>query len=202
MQKILIATKNAGKVREYQEMFSPYGIEVQSLLNHSDIPDVEETGTTFEENAKLKAETIAVKLNIPVLADDSGLEVDALDNRPGIFSARYAGGEKNDLKNLQKVLEELKGVHEYDRNARFVCVIALARPGLKTVTKRGECEGIILTEPIGENGFGYDPIFKPNEYDKSMAQLKPEEKNSISHRYNALNQLKEWLKELSDQDVL
>lgn len=132
---------------------------------------------------------------MPVMGDDSGLEIDALDGKPGVYSARYAGLEKSDQKNMEKVLSELDGVEQDERTARFVCVLALAVPGKETVLKRGRCEGRIGFEPIGDKGFGYDPIFYPDGYDQTMAQLEPEEKNRISHRRDAINQMMDWLKE-------
>ncbi|MCT2537918.1 XTP/dITP diphosphatase [Aquibacillus koreensis] len=196
MQKLIIATKNKGKMKDFNQLFSKYGIEVLSLLDlEEDIPDIEETGDTFEENAAIKAEVIAKKFHLPVLADDSGLEVDALGGEPGVYSARYAGTHKDDNDNLHKVLEKMTGVKEEKRTARFVCVLALAQPEKATIYKRGECEGHIGVEPVGENGFGYDPIFIPNNYNKTMAELTSEEKNQISHRRNALIQLEEWIKE-------
>ncbi|MDC3412567.1 XTP/dITP diphosphatase [Terrihalobacillus insolitus] len=195
MKKIMIATKNEGKVKEFKQLFLKYGVDVISLLDmEEDIPDVEETGTTFEQNAALKAETISAVLNIPVIADDSGLEIRALEGRPGVYSARYAGTSKNDRANLDKVLTELTGVPDENRAARFVCVIAVAQPGKSTFTKRGTCEGKIGLHPTGKHGFGYDPIFIPNEYNRTMAQLSADEKNAISHRRNALSQLEDWLR--------
>lgn len=195
MKEILIATKNKGKVTDFRALFDKYGIEVISLADLAEpIADIPETGSTFEENAVIKAEAIAKMLQMPVLADDSGLEVTALNNRPGIFSARYAGDEKNDQKNLHKVLTELEGVASDDRSARFVCALAVAEPGQETFVKRGVCEGVITAQPVGTHGFGYDPIFQPIGYDKTMAQLSTKEKNSISHRGNALEKLEEWLK--------
>ncbi|QTM99995.1 XTP/dITP diphosphatase [Sediminibacillus dalangtanensis] len=197
MEQLIIATKNKGKVKDFRNLFSKYGITIRSLLDLDEsIPDIEETGETFEENAALKAETIAERFSLPVLADDSGLEVDALEGRPGIFSARYAGLEKSDQANVDKLLEELKGVPKEERTARFVCVLAVARPGKTTIFKRGTCEGWIAERPIGENGFGYDPVFYPNRLTKTMAELTSEEKNQISHRKNAIVQLDEWLKDL------
>lgn len=196
MNSIFIATRNKGKVNDFQKLFSSYQIEVKSLLDNRDLPDVEETGSTFEENAALKAETIAARLQTPVLADDSGLMVDALDGRPGIYSARYAGEEKSDLENLKKVLQELEGVPDEARTARFVCVLAVAIPNQQTLFKKGFCEGKIAKHPKGDNGFGYDPIFIPNGYNTTMAELSQEEKNKISHRHQALLQLNSWLKEL------
>ncbi|MCA1031958.1 XTP/dITP diphosphatase [Bacillus timonensis] len=196
MKEILIATKNSGKVKDFEQLFSPYGYQVKSLYDFPDIPDVEETGTTFRENAQLKAETISKALNQIVIADDSGLEVDALDERPGVFSARYAGVEKNDKANLEKVLEELKEIPLDKRTARFRCALALVIPNEKTILVEGMCEGKIIDRPIGENGFGYDPIFYLERLGKTMAQLTKEEKNKISHRANALNNLGEELKKL------
>ncbi|SIS50990.1 XTP/dITP diphosphatase [Salimicrobium flavidum] len=195
MKEVVIATNNQGKVKEFEQMFSAYGITVKSLKDFEEDIDVEETGDTFEKNALLKAETISSQWNIPVLADDSGLEVDILQGRPGIYSARYAGEEKNDKKNIEKLLEELGETTVKDRSARFVCVIAVARPGQASFTKRGTCEGAIALQPRGEHGFGYDPIFIPENYMKTMAELPAEEKNSISHRHNALVKIEEWLEE-------
>ncbi|WP_079479493.1 XTP/dITP diphosphatase [Halobacillus salinus] len=195
MNELVIATKNEGKVREFREMFSKYGIEVKSLLEFDEpIEDIEETGTTFTENATIKAEAISKQYNIPVLADDSGLEVDALEGAPGVYSARYAGLEKNDQKNLYKVLENMKGVPTDQRTARFVCAVAVARPEHDTFVKVGTCEGNIAEEPQGEHGFGYDPVFIPKGSKRTLAEYTSEEKNAISHRHNAIIQLEEWLK--------
>ncbi|SDB95336.1 XTP/dITP diphosphohydrolase [Pelagirhabdus alkalitolerans] len=193
MKKILIATQNRGKVNDFKTLFEPKQIAVWSLLDIDDIEDVEETGTTFAENATLKAETIANRLNMPVLADDSGLEVDALNKEPGVYSARYAGTEKNDQKNLEKVLDNLKGVSDPNRTARFVCALALAKPNEETIIEYGYCEGEITKVPQGDQGFGYDPIFKPKGYTKTMGELPIEEKNKISHRRQALQHLAETL---------
>ncbi|MFB1052189.1 XTP/dITP diphosphatase [Paraliobacillus sp. JSM ZJ581] len=196
MKKWLIATKNKGKVQDFRHLFQKYDIEIISLLDLDEpVEDVEETGTTFEENAILKAEAISELLNMPVLADDSGLEIDSLDGRPGVYSARYAGEDKDDTKNLHKVINEMEDVPDEKRTARFVCVLAVARPGEETITKRGTCEGKITHEPIGTNGFGYDPIFQPEDMEKTMAELSSAEKNAISHRGNALKKLETWVKE-------
>ncbi|GAA0601294.1 XTP/dITP diphosphatase [Virgibacillus siamensis] len=195
MKEIIVATKNPGKAEEFRSFFVKYDIKTVSLLDLIEpVEDIEETGTTFEANAALKAEQIADKMNTPVLADDSGLVVDALDGRPGIFSARYAGEPKDDQANLEKVLHELEGVA--NRQARFVCVLAVAIPGKETIFKRGVCEGSLISEPKGENGFGYDPIFIPDGYRKTMAQLTADKKNEISHRSNAIMKLEEWIKQL------
>lgn len=189
MQEIMIATKNAGKVKEFNHLFENRGIKVISLLDFPSIDDIEETGTTFAENAKIKAEAISSKFNIPVIADDSGLSVDYLKGRPGVYSARYAGEQKDDTANLNKVLAELEGVPGNQRTARFHCALALAIPGEETQFVEGTCEGTITEKPIGENGFGYDPIFYVGAKGKTMAQLSNDEKNEISHRGNALRKL-------------
>ncbi|GGJ84288.1 non-canonical purine NTP pyrophosphatase [Lentibacillus kapialis] len=195
MKDMIIATKNSGKTKEFKTFFAEYDINAMSLpeLSH-EIEDIEETGTTFEENAALKAEQIAELLQIPVLADDSGLVIDALDGRPGVFSARFAGEPKDDQKNIDKVLAELEGVA--DRTARFVCVLAVSVPGEKTVFKKGYCDGRIADAQAGHNGFGYDPIFIPKGYPQTMAQLSSDEKNRISHRSDAIHQLRDWVKNL------
>jgi XTP/dITP diphosphohydrolase len=189
-KRVIIATKNRGKAKEFQHMFAPYGYEVQTLLDLPHIEDVEETGETFEENAILKAETVAQELGELVIADDSGLAIDALEGRPGVYSARYAGEEKSDEANMEKVLHELEAVEGTDRTARFHCVLAIAGPNRETRTVTGTCEGMILQEKRGTNGFGYDPIFFVPTLQKSMAELSPDEKSQISHRGNALKKLK------------
>ncbi len=189
MKQIIIATKNRGKAKDFEALFHPHGYEVLTLHDVAEHMDVEETGTTFEENALLKATALAEHLQTIVIADDSGLEIDALDGRPGVYSARYAGEEKSDEANIDKVLEELQGVSERERIARFVCVIAVAGPTIEDFTVRGTCEGTIATERKGTNGFGYDPIFYVPSEEKMMAELTPEEKGSISHRGNAIKQL-------------
>ena len=166
---------------------------VKTLLDYPDAPNIAETGDTFKMNALLKAEGISHYFRKTVIADDSGLIVDALDGRPGVFSARYAGEEKNDDANIEKVLAELQGVPWEKRTARFHCSLALVIPGKHPVTFEGTCEGFILDEKRGENGFGYDPIFYVPEYGKTMAELPPEEKNKISHRAHAIRKLKKWM---------
>jgi len=189
MKEVIIATKNAGKAREFEHIFASRGIVVRTLLDFPEIPEVEETGTTFEENAILKAEAVSQALNKMVIGDDSGLMVDALEGRPGIYSARYAGEPKNDQNNTDKVLSELQGVPEEKRSARFYCALAVAIPGQETRTVSGSCEGRILEERRGTNGFGYDPVFYVPEKGVAMAELSADEKNSISHRANALKKL-------------
>ncbi|WP_026572269.1 XTP/dITP diphosphatase [Bacillus sp. UNC438CL73TsuS30] len=189
MREVIIATKNPGKAREFESIFAKRGIEVKTLLDFPEIPDVEETGTTFEANAILKAEAISKALNKMVIGDDSGLIVDVLEGRPGIYSARYAGEHKNDQDNIDKVLFELKDVPEEERKARFYCALAVAVPNQETMTVSGTCEGRILTERKGTHGFGYDPIFYVPNLGLAMAELPSEEKNKISHRANALKKL-------------
>lgn len=197
MKQIIIATKNEGKVREFKDFFRAYDIEVLSLYDlGSELPDIEETGATFEENAALKAEQISSILHKTVLADDSGLMVDALDGAPGIYSARYAGEEKNDDANNQKLLHALKDVPEEKRTAKFVCVLAVSVPNEETVFKIGTCEGRIAYNSQGENGFGYDPLFIPEGYTETMAEISSEEKNRISHRSNAIKKLENWVKDI------
>ena len=193
MESVIIATKNKGKAKEFEKLFLPKGLAVKTLLDYPEIEDVEETGSTFEENAILKAETIANNLGVRVIADDSGLEIDALEGRPGVYSARYAGYEKNDENNIDKVLDELQDVPENERTARFCCALAMAEPGKETVTVFGTCEGRILDERRGTNGFGYDPIFFVETKGKSMAELASDEKNKISHRANAIRKLDDLL---------
>ncbi|MEG8979057.1 XTP/dITP diphosphatase [Priestia megaterium] len=189
MREIIIATKNAGKVKDFETLFSPKGFKVKSLLDFPEIEDVEETGVTFAENATLKAEAISSALNKPVIADDSGLAIDALNGEPGVYSARYAGENKDDNANIEKVLQKLNDVPFEKRTARFHCALAIAVPGKRTEIVEGTCEGHILEEKRGENGFGYDPIFFVEKWRSSMAELTKEQKNQISHRANALKKL-------------
>ncbi|MEH7375630.1 MULTISPECIES: XTP/dITP diphosphatase [Bacillaceae] len=189
MKEVIIATKNPGKAREFEHIFASRGIEVRTLLDFPEIPDVDETGSTFEENAILKAEAVSQALGKMVIGDDSGLMVDALEGRPGIYSARYAGEQKNDQNNTDKVMSELKGLPQEKRSARFYCALAVAVPGQETITVSGTCEGRILEEQRGTNGFGYDPVFYVPEKGLAMAELSSDEKNKISHRANALKKL-------------
>jgi XTP/dITP diphosphohydrolase len=193
MKEVIIATKNAGKAKEFVQMFAPLGYSVKTLLDYPEIEDVEETGTTFEENAILKAETVSKIIGKVVISDDSGLIVDALNGKPGVYSARYAGEQKDDQVNMDKVLAELEGVPTDKRTARFCCTLAVAIPEKEALTFTGTCEGIILEEKRGEFGFGYDPIFYVVGEEKAMAELPAEKKNKISHRANALQKLKEQL---------
>ncbi len=193
MKEIFIATNNKGKAKDFEVLFHPLGIEVKTLADLPEAIDVEETGVTFEENAILKAEEIAKRFNTFVIADDSGLEVDALNGEPGVYSARYAGETKDDEANIDKVLVQLENIPEQKRTARFRCVLAVAAPGIETVTVDGSCEGIITTERLGTEGFGYDPIFYVPKYERTMAQMTPEEKGAISHRGQAIKKLRPQL---------
>ena len=196
MKQVIIATKNKGKAKDFEAIFNPYGFEVLTLHDVAQDMDVEETGTTFAENAILKAEALAERLQTFVIADDSGLEIDALDGAPGVYSARYAGLDKSDEANIEKVLTELAHVDDNKRTARFCCAIALAGPDMETKTAFGTCEGVIAHDRKGTNGFGYDPIFFVPELGKMMAELQPKEKAAISHRGNAIKKIEEELPNL------
>lgn len=195
MKQVVIATKNKGKAKDFEAIFAPLNYEVVTMLDVASDMEIDETGTTFEENAVLKAETLSKALGKLVIADDSGLEVDALGGEPGVYSARYAG-DHDDEANIQKVLEKLQGVPEENRTARFVCAIAISGPDIETKTVFGTCEGSILEEKRGSNGFGYDPIFYVPELGRTMAELTAEEKGAISHRGNAIRKLTEELASL------
>lgn len=185
MATLVIATNNAGKAREYSEMLAPFGVTVKTL---ADFPRfaIDECGTSFEENALIKARTAVAKLDLPVLADDSGLVVDALNGAPGVHSARYAG-DHDDAANNAKLLRELTGVPAAQRTAHFHTTIVALKPDGAKLETSGRVEGQILTQPRGQNGFGYDPLFMPKEFPgRSMAELTPAEKNQISHRGRAL----------------
>lgn len=194
---IVIATRNPGKAKEFAALFAKEGYQIKTLLDYPDLPDVEETGTTFEENARLKAETIAQLLQQPVLADDSGLVVDALNGMPGIFSARFAGERKSDAANNAKLLHELTNVPDEQRTAHFHCTLVFAAPQKESLVVEADWDGRIARIPQGDNGFGYDPLFIVPGYDKTSAELTSEEKNKISHRGMAVKELertwKEWL---------
>ncbi|HAR6576342.1 TPA: XTP/dITP diphosphatase [Staphylococcus pseudintermedius] len=189
MADIVIASSNQGKINDFKVIFSEDNvIGINEMIQDF---DVEETGTTFEENARLKSEVAAKLLNATVIADDSGLEVAALNGEPGVYSARYAGVQKSDEANIEKVLKGLE--NEENRAARFVCVISMTTATGETTTFKGTVEGEITLSQIGENGFGYDPIFLIPERQKTMAQLTAEEKSEISHRRKAIDQLKAYI---------
>lgn len=194
MTKIIFATGNQGKMREIQQIMADMDVEVVSMKEAGIFTDIEENGTTFEENALIKARAIAGKANAIVLADDSGLEIDFLDKAPGVLSARYLGEDTPyEVKNAH-ILELLKDVQQNERSARFVCSIAAVFPDGREFTTYATIEGEIALKSAGENGFGYDPIFFVPEFGKTTAELTAEEKNKISHRGKALTMMKEILK--------
>ncbi len=190
---LLIATSNKGKIKEISEVLKDFPISIKTLEDFSGIPSPEETGKTFFENAYLKAKYWAEKTGLMCLADDSGLEVDALNKAPGIYSARFAGENATDEENNRKLLELLQGIPLEKRTARFVCVIVVYHPSGKYITTEGIWEGLIGFEMRGSYGFGYDPLFLVPEYNyqKTSAELLLEEKNKLSHRGKALAKLKE-----------
>ena len=186
MKHLLVATKNPGKVREFAEALAVEGLEVCGMERLEDATEVEETGATFEANARLKAEGYSARTNLPVVADDSGLEVDALDSAPGVQSARYGGPELDDAGRCALLLQELEAVPDARRTARFRCVLALARYGKTIATFDGVIEGRINHEPAGDNGFGYDPLFFHPPSGCTTAQLSTEAKRKVSHRGQAI----------------
>ncbi len=183
--KLLIATRNKGKLRELTELLGDIPYELVSLDDLGIHHDVEETGSTFEENAILKGETYCELAGIKTLADDSGLEVDALDGEPGVRSARYAGPNATDAERVEFLLGKLEAKDTDKWTARFRCVIAVAEPGRPTTLHSGSCEGVIAPEPRGDNGFGYDPVFHFPDIGLTMAELSAEQKNRVSHRAKA-----------------
>lgn len=188
MPKLLLATNNKGKVREYKYLLKGLPFELVSAAELGINTEVDEVGESLEENARLKATTLARESRLLTLADDSGLEVDALGGEPGRLSARYAGEGASDKDRISYLLSRLKGVPGEKRSARFRCIIAIATPDGEVELCSGECRGVITLEPRGEEGFGYDPIFYLAELDKTMAELTLEEKNQISHRGQAARQ--------------
>ena len=185
---LVLATRNEGKVSEFKDLIAGCGIEIKSLKDFGPIPSVEEDGETFEDNAYKKAAFTAKVLGVPALADDSGLMVGALGGMPGVRSARYAGEDATDEENNHKLLEALKDVDE--REASFMCIIAIAVPAGPALIYEGRCDGHITEAPIGKNGFGYDPLFYFPPLKKTFAQMNSEEKNRVSHRGKAMAELK------------
>lgn len=184
--RLLIATHNRGKLRELSELLGAVPYELVSLGDLGIHHDVDETGSTFEENATLKAETYCELADVMTLADDSGLEVDALGGEPGVRSARYAGPDATDVERVEFLLGKLDGTDLDTWSARFRCVIAIVEPGRPTTLYHGSCEGRIVSEPRGENGFGYDPVFLFPDIGLTMAELSAEQKNRVSHRAEAV----------------
>lgn len=198
--RLLLATKNKGKVVELRSMLDELPIEVSSLLDFPEIPDVIEDGITFLENARKKAVSASSALNEWTLADDTGLVVSALGGAPGVYSARYAGSHADYAANNLKLLEEMKGVHPEKRGAAFVCVVVLHSPDGREWSVEGRCEGSIGVELRGDGGFGYDPLFMVDGLNRSMAELTLSEKNRVSHRGEALRKIKELLIRIIKED--
>jgi len=197
--RIVIATRNPKKAAEMRSLLARPGLILETAAEYPNGPEVVEDGATFEANAIHKAVAWARATGHWALADDSGLEVDVLCGEPGVRSARYAGDDADDAANIRKLLLELEG--ETDRQARFRCVLALASPDGQVRTVEGTCEGRIATEPRGSGGFGYDPVFVPYGYDRTFAELPPEEKNKISHRARALQAAREQWADILGRDA-
>lgn len=184
---LVLATGNNGKIREFKELFSGFDINIKNLNDFGPIPSVTEDGETFEENAYIKASFTSKVLGLPAIADDSGLVVPALNGVPGVYSARYAGENATDEENIKKLLNEMEGIS--DRKAYFETSLSIAVPRGYALTYEGRVDGEITRKPAGENGFGYDPLFYYPPFGKTFAQLTQEEKNSVSHRGNAMKEL-------------
>ena len=199
MQHLIVATRNAHKTREIQRILGA-DFTLRDLSAYPETPETVESGTTFEENAVLKATTASRQLPGLVVADDSGLEVDALGGAPGIYSARFAGQNATDKQNIDKLLAELARIERAKRSARFCCVIALALEGNLLGTFDGIVEGVVVDPPRGRSGFGYDPLFMPREFDKTFGQLSPTDKDRVSHRARALEKLRARLAALKPTD--
>ncbi|MGV1100838.1 XTP/dITP diphosphatase [Thiovibrio sp. JS02] len=202
---LVLATKNKGKLKEFQELVKDFPVEIRSLADFGPIPEAVEDGQTFDDNAYKKAHFTAKVLGLPAIADDSGLVVEALAGAPGVYSARYAGEKASDAENIAKLLKEMQGVK--NRKAAFHCVISIAVPGGPALTYEGRCEGEILEEPRGTDGFGYDPVFYYPELGKTFAELSMEEKNKVSHRGRAMAEVAaefemilKWLKQRLDEE--
>ena len=190
MAYIVVATSNAHKVDEYRKLLADQKVELKSLLDYPGFPGIEESGSTFAQNASIKALAACKYCDVPAFADDSGLEVEALDGRPGVFSSRYAPTDKE---RIAKLLKELEGCE--NRRARFVCAIAIAINGEVIETFEGTVNGVITTAPRGEGGFGYDPIFQPDGYEQTFGELPQEVKNRISHRAAAYRKALEFVED-------
>lgn len=193
MRSLVLATRNIGKLAEFRDLVKDYSVHVLSLEDFPGIPEIEETGSTFTENALIKARAVAKATGLLVVADDSGLEVDCLDGAPGVLSARFAGEPGNDRRNNEKLLDLLGDVSQERRTARFRCVLAVVTPEGEEFLAEGSCEGMIALAPCGNRGFGYDPLFFLPEFGLTMAQLELEIKNRISHRAQAFQAVKKVL---------
>jgi XTP/dITP diphosphohydrolase len=202
LMEIVIASSNMHKIREIKDMLKSYkGLEKLDILSLHQFPQYQppdEDGSTFQENAETKALHAAKALNKWVIADDSGLVVSALNGEPGVYSARYAGTDATDAENRQKLLKKIERLDEVDRSAYFECCLSLASANGIKKSVRGQCEGTLLTEERGRNGFGYDPLFVKNEYDKTFAELDEKTKNKISHRRKAIEKLSIFLESLKE----
>ncbi len=191
--ELWIATQNKHKIDEYKSMLEPLGYQIKTLLDLEEVIDIDETGETFEENAVLKAESLSKRFKTTWISDDSGFEVDALDKKPGVYSARYLGYDTSYKVKNQTILDQIEGTD--NRSCRFVCVVALAVYGEKTIFFRGETEGRVAEKITGENGFGYDPIFHYPPLNKTFGEVTEKEKNKVSHRAKACQKLMEYLNE-------
>ncbi|MFW6036043.1 MAG: XTP/dITP diphosphatase [Halothermotrichaceae bacterium] len=196
VRKLLIASGNKGKVKEIKKYLSDFDFDIIGMEEYPSLPEVVEDGSTFKENALKKAKDRARRTGLLTLADDSGLVVNALNGEPGVYSARYAGADATDDENNTKLVREIKKIPLKNRQAHFECVMALVDPEDGELVVRGSVEGLIITEPRGENGFGYDPLFFITGLDKTMAELPLEKKNQISHRASALKKLKKEINDL------
>jgi XTP/dITP diphosphohydrolase len=199
--KLVLATTNQGKIREIVSGLNLPALTFQSLIDYPHLPEIIEDGATFQANALKKARAVSAAVELPALADDSGLEVDALQGAPGIFSARFAGPGATDQANYEKLLSLMREIPEGRRTARFVCVMVLCRPSGDWIQAEGICEGRITREPAGDQGFGYDPVFYVPAFQKTMAQLPLEIKNRISHRARALALIRPHLIKGSGLDI-
>lgn len=191
LHELIIATGNPGKLKEFKELLSPLGIRMYAKHDFEHFPDPEETGATLEENALIKARAVYEAFGIPALADDTGLEVDALNGQPGVFSARYSGAHATSETNISKLLQELAGTAH--RNAQFRTVLALYPMQEEAVFFSGVCKGTITFEKRGSSGFGYDPVFIPMGFEQTFAEMSAAQKNTISHRAQALSKFSDWL---------
>jgi XTP/dITP diphosphohydrolase len=191
--EVVIATRNSGKLREIRQILAPLELRILSLQDFPEIPEILEDGQTFAENAVKKATAVARRTGRMAIADDSGLTVNALEGRPGVFSSRYAGENATDADRYQKLLEEMARVPKGRRGAAFICALAVSSPEGKVEIVEGECRGEIASAPRGAQGFGYDPVFFLPELGKTMAEVEPEVKNRISHRARALERLMQVL---------
>jgi XTP/dITP diphosphohydrolase len=187
--RIILATNNENKVLEINAILSSFGIAVESAASVGGIPEAEENGSTFAENALIKAHAAAYYLGLPALADDSGLEVPALGGRPGVYSARYAGPDCTYADNNRKLLDEMAGLENEKRRGRFICAAALAFADGREYVVEGELLGTVTIETKGSGGFGYDPVFVPDGHDRTLAEMSPDEKNEISHRRRAFEKM-------------